>query len=75
MIHRIILLVMIKIYLRRRRYNNELKRKAISISKDFLYLLNRQLMVSVKSPQCKAYVLEEQVRDAEQWKYVKLNVK
>lgn len=56
----ILMFIMIKIYLSRRRYKNELKSKAVTINKEILNILNRQLLLSVKSPNCKAYVLEDQ---------------
>jgi len=68
--------VLIKLMLNRRRQAHALKQQAVSISKDVLDILNKQVVISLKSSQFRGYVYEEQMKDALEikdnlWPYVK----
>lgn len=70
-----VLLCALKILINRRKRATMLRARAVSISKEILDILNRQIMMSVKSTQFKPYVLAQQMRDAldvkeELWQYV-----
>jgi len=67
--------VIIKVWLMRRRKAAMLHAKATAISKEVLDILNRQIMMSVRSTQFKPHVLSQQIKDAldikdDVWSYV-----
>lgn len=67
--------IFLKIYSNKRRTRNQLKSVASAIAKEVLDILNRQIMMSVKSSQFKPNISSEQMRDAleikdDVWKYV-----
>ncbi|ELA40910.1 uncharacterized protein VICG_02050, partial [Vittaforma corneae ATCC 50505] len=71
----VVLLCILKIWINRRRKAAMLRARAVTISKEILDILNRQIMMSVKSTQFKPYVLAQQMRDAldikeDLWQYV-----
>lgn len=71
----VIFTVLVKLYMRRRRRIAMMQSKAGTISKEILDILNRQIMMSVKSTQFKPHVLAQQIKDAldikdDLWKYI-----
>lgn len=68
--------ISLKIWLNKRRRAKMLNAQALSISKDILDILNRQIMMSVKSSQFRPFVYEEQIKDAleikdDVWPFIK----
>lgn len=71
-----ILYLLISYWISKRRKANVLKQQAFSISKEVLDVLNRQLTVHLRSSDYRAFVTEEQIKDAleiknEVWPYVR----
>lgn len=60
----LLIVIVLKVYLSKRRKATLLRTNAMTISKEVIDILNRQIMMSVKSAQFRPYVLAEQVRDA-----------
>ncbi|KAM0679623.1 hypothetical protein GINT2_002254 [Glugoides intestinalis] len=60
----ILVVVAMKVYLSKRQKAALQRTNAMTISKEIIDILNRQIMMSVKSAQFRPYVLAEQVRDA-----------
>ncbi|KAI5149535.1 hypothetical protein ENBRE01_0969 [Enteropsectra breve] len=70
------LLLVLKIFLYRRRKANEMRKDANVVAKDVFALLSRQLVYSSQSALYKPYLLESQLKDAleikeDLWRYVK----
>lgn len=73
-------IIMIKIVINRRRKASILKTQATAVSKEILDILNRQIIMSVRSSQFKPHVLAQQMRDAldikeDVWKFVEEIIK
>lgn len=72
----LIIFISLKVWLNKRRRAKMLNARALSISKDILEILNRQIMMSVKSSQFRPFVYEEQIKDAleikdDVWPFIK----
>lgn len=75
----VLLVIVLKIIINRRKKTATLKAKALTLSKEILDILNRQIMMSLKSSQFKPYVLSLQIKDAldikdDVWQYVSENI-
>lgn len=60
----VIVLIILKILFARRRKTAMLRSRATAVSKEILEILNRQIMMSVRSTQFKPYVQAQQIKDA-----------
>lgn len=76
----IVFIVIAKVIINRRKKTSILKAQAAAVSKEVLDILNRQIIMSVRSSQFKPHVLAQQMRDAldikeDVWKFVEETIK